>query len=60
MNRRAKIESGQRTTSLTYLLNNRGAIGKALATIPPTRREASFMGGQFGQFLPKLMTQDKY
>ncbi|KDR68975.1 hypothetical protein GALMADRAFT_282846 [Galerina marginata CBS 339.88] len=48
VNRRAKIESGQRTTSLTYLLNDkRGAIGRALAAIPPGRREASFMGGQF-------------
>ncbi|KDR65779.1 hypothetical protein GALMADRAFT_217400 [Galerina marginata CBS 339.88] len=35
VNRRAKIESGQRTTSLTYLLNDkRGAIGRALAAIP--------------------------
>ncbi|PPQ64796.1 hypothetical protein CVT26_002628 [Gymnopilus dilepis] len=48
VDRRAKIQSGQRTTSLSYLLNDkRGAIGRALAAIPPERREASFMGGQF-------------
>ncbi|KAF8902788.1 hypothetical protein CPB84DRAFT_1775444 [Gymnopilus junonius] len=48
VDRRAKIQSGQRTTSLSYLLNDkRGAIGRALSAIPPERREASFMGGQF-------------
>ncbi|KAI0037042.1 hypothetical protein K488DRAFT_39765 [Vararia minispora EC-137] len=46
--RRKKIESGQRATSLTYLLNHqRGAIGKMLAKVKPERRELYFMLGQF-------------
>ncbi|KAJ3499431.1 hypothetical protein NLJ89_g10104 [Agrocybe chaxingu] len=48
VDRRAKIESGQRTTSFSFLLNDkRGAIGRILSSIPPQFREASFMGGQF-------------
>ncbi|KAF9057780.1 hypothetical protein BJ165DRAFT_1538984 [Panaeolus papilionaceus] len=48
VDRRAKIESGQRTTSFSWLLNDkRGAIGRALGAVPPAYREASFMGGQF-------------
>ncbi|KDR83510.1 hypothetical protein GALMADRAFT_55275 [Galerina marginata CBS 339.88] len=48
VDRRAKIESGQRTTSFSFLLNDkRGAIGRMLSTVPPPYREASFMGGQF-------------
>lgn len=47
VDRREKIESGQRTTSFSFLLNNkRGAIGRMLSAIPPQYREASFMGGQ--------------
>ncbi|KAF8640153.1 hypothetical protein AX17_001389 [Amanita inopinata Kibby_2008] len=47
IDRRDKIESGQRTTSFSWLLNDkRGFIGKALSAIPPTRREITFMGGQ--------------
>ncbi|KAH9482888.1 Glycerophosphocholine acyltransferase 1 [Psilocybe cubensis] len=48
VDRRAKIESGQRTTSFSFLLNDkRGAIGRMLSAVPPPYREASFMGGQF-------------
>ncbi|PPQ66278.1 hypothetical protein CVT26_010962 [Gymnopilus dilepis] len=48
VDRRAKIESGQRTTSFSFLLNDkRGVIGRALSAVPPAYREASFMGGQF-------------
>ncbi|KAG8218337.1 hypothetical protein J3R82DRAFT_3952 [Butyriboletus roseoflavus] len=48
VDRRTKIESGQRTTSLTYLLNDkRGAIGRALDKTHPERRAAFFMAGQF-------------
>ena len=51
IDRRAKVQSGQRITSFTYLLNDkRGAIGRALAAIPPAYREVSFMGGQLGAF----------
>lgn len=47
VDRRKKIESGQRTTSFSWLLNDkRGAIGKILGTVPPRRRELFFMGGQ--------------
>ncbi|KAG6849635.1 hypothetical protein H0H93_006758 [Arthromyces matolae] len=47
VDRRSKIESGERTTSFSFLLNDkRGIIGKWLAAIPPSYREASFMGGQ--------------
>ncbi|KAJ8483242.1 hypothetical protein ONZ45_g14661 [Pleurotus djamor] len=47
VDRRAKIQSGQRTTSFSFLLNDkRGAIGRALSSVPPAYREAAFMGGQ--------------
>ncbi|KAJ7755670.1 hypothetical protein DFH07DRAFT_486222 [Mycena maculata] len=47
VDRRAKIESGQRTTSFSFLLNDkRGVIGRALSSIPPNYREAAFMSGQ--------------
>lgn len=50
VSRRAKIESGERTTSLSFLLNNkRGLIGRALAAIKPEYRPESFMAGQFGE-----------
>ncbi|EIM88150.1 uncharacterized protein STEHIDRAFT_138578 [Stereum hirsutum FP-91666 SS1] len=48
VSRRAKVESGERTTSLSFLLNNkRGLIGRALAAIKPEYRPESFMAGQF-------------
>ncbi|KAI0824677.1 hypothetical protein BC628DRAFT_1322058 [Trametes gibbosa] len=47
IDRRAKVESGQRITSFTFLLNDkRSAIGRSLARIPPRYREHSFMLGQ--------------
>ncbi len=47
INRRKKIESGQRTTSFSFLLNDkRGVIGRTLSSVPPAYREASFMAGQ--------------
>ncbi|OJT13348.1 hypothetical protein TRAPUB_10114 [Trametes pubescens] len=47
IDRRAKVQSGQRITSFTFLLNDkRGAIGRALSRVPPQYREASFMLGQ--------------
>ncbi|CAK5262681.1 unnamed protein product [Mycena citricolor] len=47
VDRREKIESGERTTSFSFLLNDkRGAIGKALSAISPAYREVAFMAGQ--------------
>ncbi len=52
VDRRAKIESGQRTTSFSFLLNEkRGVIGRALSSIPQGYREAVFMGGQLSKSL---------
>ena len=49
MNRRAKIQSGERTTSFYWLLNDkRGAIGRMLSAIPSQYRLVSFIAGQFG------------
>jgi hypothetical protein len=49
VDRRTKIESGQRTTSFSFLLNDkRGVIGRWLSAIPAGRREATFMFGQLG------------
>jgi len=47
IDRGAKISSGKRTTSFSYMLNDkRGIIGKALLNVPPAYKELSFMGGQ--------------
>ncbi|THV05350.1 hypothetical protein K435DRAFT_790173 [Dendrothele bispora CBS 962.96] len=47
IDRREKIESGQRTTSFSFLLNNqRGLIGRMLCSVPPQSRIAAFMMGQ--------------
>ncbi|KAG2071950.1 hypothetical protein BDR04DRAFT_1097613 [Suillus decipiens] len=47
VDRRSKIASGQRTTSFSWLLNDkRSAIGRALSIVPPEYREVSFMAGQ--------------
>ena len=48
VDRKEKVESGERTTSLSFLLaDQRGAIGKALASVPPERRVLYFMLSQF-------------
>ncbi|KDQ64961.1 hypothetical protein JAAARDRAFT_52883 [Jaapia argillacea MUCL 33604] len=47
IDRRKKIESGQRTTSFSWMLNDkRGLIGRMLASVQPQYRESSFMAGQ--------------
>jgi len=47
VDRRTKIESGQRTTSFLFLLNSKGSvIGSFLSKFPKQYREAVFMGGQ--------------
>lgn len=46
--KKAKVDSGQRVTSFSYLLaDKRGAIGKALSSVPEDTRVFSFMLGQF-------------
>ncbi|KAF9075919.1 hypothetical protein BDP27DRAFT_1314726 [Rhodocollybia butyracea] len=55
IDRREKIESGQRTTSMSWMLNNnRGVIGKALCSIPPNTRIPAFM---FGQLIYSVVTE---
>ncbi|GJJ11729.1 hypothetical protein Clacol_005967 [Clathrus columnatus] len=49
IDRRQKIQSGLRTTSFSWLLNDKhGAIGRALSSVKPAYREPSFMAGQLG------------
>ncbi|KAF7301601.1 hypothetical protein MIND_00725600 [Mycena indigotica] len=55
VNRRTKIESGQRMTSFSFLLNDkRGAIGRSLSAIPPAYRLMVFM---FGQLVYAVLTE---
>ena len=47
IDRRTKIASGQRTTSFSWLLNDkRGVIGRTMSSVPEQFREAAFMLGQ--------------
>jgi len=47
VDRRKKIESGERATSFLFLTNSKGSIiGKALSKFPQQYREAVFMSGQ--------------
>ena len=55
VDRRAKIESGQRTTSFSFLLNDkRGLIGRTLSALPVQARIAAFM---FGQLVYMVLTE---
>ncbi|KIK65344.1 hypothetical protein GYMLUDRAFT_159797 [Collybiopsis luxurians FD-317 M1] len=55
VDRREKIESGQRTTSMSWMLNNkRGVIGQALCRIPANTRIPAFM---FGQLIYSVVTE---
>ncbi|KAG6865995.1 hypothetical protein C0991_009667 [Blastosporella zonata] len=55
IDRRSKIESGERTTSFSWLLNDkRGVIGKTLSSVPSQYREAFFM---FGQLVYGILTE---
>ncbi|KAF8480016.1 hypothetical protein DFH94DRAFT_739736 [Russula ochroleuca] len=47
VDRRKKLESGQRTTSLHWMLNKPGLIGDMLSKVKPGNRELYFMLGQF-------------
>ncbi|KAG6830615.1 hypothetical protein H0H92_015707 [Tricholoma furcatifolium] len=58
VDRRSKIESGERTTSFSWLLNDkRSFIGKTLSSVPPRYREAFFIGGQLGKFFYAILTE---
>ncbi|EJD01279.1 uncharacterized protein FOMMEDRAFT_110967 [Fomitiporia mediterranea MF3/22] len=47
VDRRKKIESGERTTSFSWMLNDkRGVIGRMLGHVPQHYRELSFITGQ--------------
>ncbi|KAG8963308.1 hypothetical protein FRC00_006951 [Tulasnella sp. 408] len=55
VDRKAKVESGQRTTSFSYLLNDkRGAIGRMLQSVSAQYRLPGFM---FGQLLYTVITE---
>ncbi|KII95941.1 hypothetical protein PLICRDRAFT_96682 [Plicaturopsis crispa FD-325 SS-3] len=55
IDRRSKIISGQRTTSFSFLLNDkRGVIGRSLSRVPEQFREAAFM---LGQLLYAVLTE---
>ncbi|KAI0736098.1 hypothetical protein C8Q72DRAFT_791291 [Fomitopsis betulina] len=55
VDRRKKIESGQRTTSLSFLLNDkRGVIGRSLSRVPQQYRTLTFM---FGQYVYSVLTE---
>lgn len=47
VDRRKKLESGQRTTSLHYMIKKPGLIGGILNKVQPENRELYFMLGQF-------------
>lgn len=47
VDRRKKLESGQRTTSLHWMLNKPGLIRNLLSKVKPENRELYFMLGQF-------------
>lgn len=56
IDRRKKIESGQRTTSLSFLLNDkRGVIGRSLSRVPQQYRTLAFMFGQYGAHYQVMM-----
>ncbi|KAI0301270.1 hypothetical protein BC826DRAFT_988459 [Russula brevipes] len=47
VDRRKKVESGQRTTSLHWMLHKPGLIGNILSKVKPENRAIFFMLGQF-------------
>ena len=49
VDRRKKVESGQRTTSLHWMLKKPGLVSNVLSTVKPENRELYFMLGQFGE-----------
>ncbi|KAG9003760.1 hypothetical protein FRB90_011125 [Tulasnella sp. 427] len=55
VDRKAKVESGQRTTSFSFLLNDkRGVIGRMLQSVSPQYRLPGFM---FGQLVYTVITE---
>jgi hypothetical protein len=53
--RRKKVETGQRATSMYWLINKPGLIASALSKVRPERRTLYFMLGQFGRCNQSLM-----
>ena len=49
VDRRKKVESGQRATSLYYMINKPGLIRRILNKAQPESRALYFMLGQFGK-----------
>jgi hypothetical protein len=49
VDRRKKVESGQRATSLYYMMNKPGLVGRILNKVQPENRALYFMLGQFGK-----------
>jgi len=47
VDRRNKVESGQRATSLYYMMNKPGLVGRILNKVHPENRALYFMLGQF-------------
>ena len=56
VNRRKKVESGQRTTSLHWMLNKPGLIRNLLSKVKPENRELYFMLGQFGKYSQDVLS----
>ena len=49
VNRRKKVESGQRATSLYWLISRPGLIASTLSRVRPEHKTLYFMLGQFGK-----------
>jgi len=47
VDRRNKVESGQRTTSMYYMINKPGLVGRILSKVQSENRALYFMLGQF-------------
>jgi hypothetical protein len=58
VDRRKKLESGQRTTSLHWMLNKPGLIRNLLSKVKPENRELYFMLGQFGKCIQDISVHD--
>ena len=56
VNRRKKLESGQRTTSLHWMLNKPGLIRNLFSKVKPENRELYFIIGQFGKYSQDVLS----
>jgi hypothetical protein len=60
VDRRKKLESGQRTTSLHWMLNKPGLIGNVLSKVKPESRELYFMLGQFSKCTQDILVHQAH